>query len=226
MRILMVEDDPGLCEAVSFQLEQKGVTVDVCQNGEDGLHWARQQAYDLILLDRMLPGLDGLSVLRSLRQEGIVTPVVLVTALGEVSQRVEGLDAGADDYLVKPFAAEELMARSRAMSRRPRQWESSQIIRLGDVVFDREQKTLEKEGQSCTLSRRESELMEMLLKNPSQILPRGLLLSRVWGPEAEVEEGNLDNYIHFLRRRLRSVGSALEIRTVRGVGYQLEVPHV
>ena len=226
MRILMVEDDPGLCEAVSFQLEQKGVTVDVCQNGEDGLHWARQQAYDLILLDRMLPGLDGLSVLRSLRQEGIVTPVVLVTALGEVSQRVEGLDAGADDYLVKPFAAEELMARIRAMSRRPRQWESSQIIRLGDVVFDREQKTLEKEGQSCTLSRRESELMEMLLKNPSQILPRGLLLSRVWGPEAEVEEGNLDNYIHFLRRRLRSVGSTLEIRTVRGVGYQLEVPHV
>ena len=226
MRILMVEDDPGLCEAVSFQLEQKGVTVDVCQDGEDGLHWARQQAYDLILLDRMLPGLDGLSVLRSLRQEGIVTPVVLVTALGEVSQRVEGLDAGADDYLVKPFAAEELMARIRAMSRRPRQWESSQIIRLGDVVFDREQKTLEKEGQSCTLSRRESELMEMLLKNPSQILPRGLLLSRVWGPEAEVEEGNLDNYIHFLRRRLRSVGSTLEIRTVRGLGYQLEVPHV
>ncbi|WP_071432570.1 response regulator transcription factor [Angelakisella massiliensis] len=226
MRILMVEDDPGLCEAVSFQLEQKGVTVDVCHDGEDGLHWARQQAYDLILLDRMLPGLDGLSVLRSLRQEGIVTPVVLVTALGEISQRVEGLDAGADDYLVKPFAAEELMARIRAMSRRPRQWESSQIIRLGDVVFDREQKTLEKEGQSCTLSRRESELMEMLLKNPGQILPRGLLLSRVWGPEAEVEEGNLDNYIHFLRRRLRSVGSALEIRTVRGVGYQLEVPHV
>ncbi|WP_283124442.1 response regulator transcription factor [Angelakisella massiliensis] len=226
MRILMVEDDPGLCEAVSFQLEQKGVTVDVCHDGEDGLHWARQQVYDLILLDRMLPGLDGLSVLRSLRQEGIVTPVVLVTALGEVSQRVEGLDAGADDYLVKPFAAEELMARIRAMSRRPRQWESSQIIRLGDVVFDREQKTLEKEGQSCTLSRRESELMEMLLKNPGQILPRGLLLSRVWGPEAEVEEGNLDNYIHFLRRRLRSVGSALEIRTVRGVGYQLEVPHV
>lgn len=201
MRILMVEDDPGLCEAVSFQLEQKGVTVDVCHDGEDGLHWARQQAYDLILLDRMLPGLDGLSVLRSLRQEGIVTPVVLVTALGEVSQRVEGLDAGADDYLVKPFAAEELMARIRAMCRRPRQWESSQIIRLGDVVFDREQKTLEKEGQSCTLSRRESELMEMLLKNPGQILPRGLLLSRVWGPEAEVEEGNLDNYIHFLRRR-------------------------
>ena len=226
MRILMVEDDPGLCEAVSFQLEQKGVTVDVCHDGEDGLHWARQQAYDLILLDRMLPGLDGLSVLRSLRQEGIVTPVVLVTALEEISQRVEGLDAGADDYLVKPFAAEELMARIRAMSRRPRQWESSQIIRLGDVVFDREQKTLEKEGQSCTLSRRESELMEMLLKNPGQILPRGLLLSRVWGPEAEVEEGNLDNYIHFLRRRLRSVGSALEIRTVRGVGYQLEVPHV
>ena len=226
MRILMVEDDPGLCEAVSFQLEQKGVTVDVCHDGEDGLHWARQQAYDLILLDRMLPGLAGLSVLRSLRQEGIVTPLVLVTALGEVSQRVEGLDAGADDYLVKPFAAEELMARIRAMCRRPRQWESSQIIRLGDVVFDREQKTLEKEGQSCTLSRRESELMEMLLKNPGQILPRGLLLSRVWGPEAEVEEGNLDNYIHFLRRRLRSVGSALEIRTVRGVGYQLEVPHV
>lgn len=222
MRILMIEDDLRLCEAVRFQLERQGFTVDVCNDGDDGLHWARQQAHDLILLDRMLPVLDGLSVLRTLRGEGVNTPVLLVTALGDTGQKVEGLDCGADDYLVKPFAIEELLARIRAMSRRPRQWESSQLFTLGDICFDPEKKTLSGRGGSCTLSHRESDLMEVLVKNHGQTLPRSVLLGKVWGPDAEVEDGNLDNYIHFLRRRLRSVGSTLAIRTVRGVGYCME----
>ncbi|MEG0753453.1 MAG: response regulator, partial [Angelakisella sp.] len=165
MRILMIEDDHRLCEAVSFQLEQQGFTVDICNDGDDGLHWARQQAHDLILLDRMLPVLDGLSVLRTIRKEGIQTPVLLVTALGDTGQKVEGLDCGADDYLVKPFAVEELMARIRAMFRRPRQWESSDIITLEDVRFDAEKKTLTGKTGECSLSRRESALIEALLKN-------------------------------------------------------------
>ena len=222
MRILLVEDNEELCEAVAFQLKKEGYTVDICHDGDDGLHWAQQQAHDLILLDRMLPRLDGLQVLRSLRKQGIMTPVLMVTALDGVGDRVDGLDAGADDYLVKPFATEELLARIRAMGRRPRSWESGGTVRYGDAEFDPMKKLLHGPADSCSLSKRESDLFEFFFKNPAQTLPRLVLLSHVWGPDAEVEEGNLDNYIHFLRRRLKAVGSALQIKTVRGVGYRLE----
>lgn len=221
MRILMIEDDVKLCEAVAYQLEQQGFVVDICNEGDDGLRWAKQQAHDLILLDRMLPGIDGLTVLRTLRQDGVATPVLLMTALGDIGQRVEGLDCGADDYLVKPFATEELLARIRAMARRPRQWESSEQIVVGDITLDAEKKQLTGRKDSCSLSRRECDLLEVLLKNHGQVLPRMVLLGKVWGPDAGVEEGNLDNYIHFLRRRLQSVDSAFVIKTVRGVGYSL-----
>ena len=122
MRILLVEDDEKLCEAIIFALEREGHIVDACHEGDDGLRWILQQAHDLILLDRMLPVMDGISILKRIRAEGIAIPVVLVTALGSVGERVGGLDAGADDYLVKPFAMDELLARVRAMGRRPRQW--------------------------------------------------------------------------------------------------------
>lgn len=224
MRILLVEDDEKLCEAVTFALQREGHTVDACHEGDDGLRWMRQNAHDLVLLDRMLPVLDGVALLKKARNEGISTPVLLVTALGGVNERVEGLDAGADDYLIKPFAIEELLARVRAMQRRPRQWESSQEINRGDVVFSPADNTLQSQGNCCHLSKREGTLMEFLLSNPGQTLPRDVLLARVWGPDAEVEDGNLDCYISFLRRRLRSIGSALQISTVRGVGYRLEEP--
>lgn len=222
MRILLVEDDVKLCEAVAFALHEEGYEVDVCHDGDDGLRWAREGAHDLILLDRMLPAMDGIAVLRRLRADGISTPVLLVTALGNIGQRVEGLDAGADDYLVKPFAVEELLARVRAMCRRPRRWESSDVTEYGDVIFDAAKKSLRGASGDCTLSKREAALLEILLKNPRQTLPRAVLLTRVWGPDAGVEDGNLDNYIHFLRRRLRSAGSRIVIQTVRGVGYRLE----
>ncbi|MFR1111400.1 MAG: response regulator transcription factor, partial [Anaerotruncus colihominis] len=165
-------------------------------------------------------------LLKRLRAQGHTTPVLLVTALGDIGQRVEGLDAGADDYLIKPFAVEELLARVRAIRRRPRQWESVRVLQVGDAAFDAAQKTLTGPGGCCSLSKREAELMEILLANHGQTLPRSMLLTRVWGPDAEVEDGNLDNYIHFLRRRLKAAGSAVSIRTVRGVGYQLESGHV
>jgi len=222
VRILVVEDDKNLCQAMEYALKQNGYAVDVCHEGDDGLRWIRENTYDLALLDRMLPQLDGVSLLRRAREGGVSTPVLMITALGGIDERVEGLDAGADDYLVKPFAIEEMLARVRAMCRRPRRWEATEQLRCGDVSFDPAQNRLQGARESCSLSRRESELMEILLKNAGQTLPRGMLLSRVWGPDANVEEGNLDNYIHFLRRRLQSVGSALCIRTVRGVGYRLE----
>ena len=222
MRILIIEDDEKLCEAMRFALEREGYTVDVCHDGDNGFRWAREQAHDLILLDRMLPSADGVELLKRLRAQGHTAPVLLVTALGGIGQRVEGLDAGADDYLVKPFAVEELLARVRAMQRRPRQWESARVLQVGDAAFDAAQKTLTGPGGGCSLSKREAALMEILLANHGQTLPRSLLLTRVWGPDAEVEDGNLDNYIHFLRRRLKAAGSTVSIRTVRGVGYQLE----
>ena len=223
MRILMVEDDRKLCEAVCYRLEREGFTVDVCNDGDDGLRWIRQQAHDLILLDRMLPTLSGTTVLERMRCDGITTPVLLVTALDTVPDRVQGLEAGADDYLVKPFAMEELIARIRAMGRRPRRWESTARLQVGDVSYETAQRILGGQAGECALSHREGDLMEVLLRNPGQTLPRNMLLSRVWGPDAPVEDGNLDNYIYFLRRRLRQVGSKLELRTIRGVGYRLEL---
>lgn len=224
MRILMVEDDRRLCEAVCYQLEREGFTVDVCADGDDGLRWIRQQAHDLILLDRMLPTMSGTTVLERMRADGITTPVLVVTALDTVANRVEGLEAGADDYLVKPFAIEELIARIRAMGRRPRQWEGRPGIKMGGLSYDSARRVLAGPAGECSLSHREGDLMEILLRNPGQTLPRELLLSRVWGPDAPVEDGNLDNYIYFLRRRLSQVEGGVEIRTVRAVGYRLEGP--
>ena len=222
MRILLVEDDVDLCRAVEAHLHREGYVVDFCHNGEDALDFALAQAHDLIVLDRMLPGRDGLCVLRILRAKGIATPVLMVTAMNGVRDRVDGLDAGADDYLVKPFAVEELLARIRALARRPAQWESARSLAFADIALDSEKRVVTGPLAQKTLSKREAQLLEVLLRNPAQVLPRNLLLARVWGPGAPVEDGNLDNYILFLRRRLKSVGSAAKIVTVHAVGYRLE----
>ena len=224
MRILIIEDNDALCEMVTFHLTQEGYTVDTCTDGDDGLHWARQQAYNLILLDRMLPVMNGISVLKRLRKDGVSTPVLILTALGTIQERVEGLDAGADDYLVKPFAVEELLARVRAMCRRPQKIDIVGLITIADVTFDAARSSLLGKLGACRLSTRELRLAEVLFQNMNQTIPRSILLARVWGPDAGVEEGNLESYIYFLRRHLLAVGSNLQIKTMRGVGYMLEVP--
>ncbi len=224
MNILMIEDDRELCTAVSFRLEQEGFSVTVCHDGEEGLYYMQESPFDLVILDRMLPHMNGIEVLKEARSRQIKTPVLMLTALGELDDRLAGLNGGADDYMVKPFAFEELLARIQCLLRRPAVYQDSvKFISLADVSFVPKTRTLSSHEKTCTLSSREGELMEVFLRNPGQTLPRQLLLSRVWGLEADVEEGNLDNYIHFLRRRLKAVESTLQIRTVRGVGYQLEV---
>lgn len=224
MNILMIEDDKELCDAVSFRLEQEGFSITACHDGEEGLYYMQESPFDLVILDRMLPHMNGIEVLKEARTRQIRTPILMLTALGELDDRLTGLNGGADDYIVKPFAFEELLARIRCLLRRPAVYQDSvKSISLGDVSFVPETRTLSSWEKTCTLSSREGELMEVFLRNPGQTLPRQLLLSRVWGLEADVEEGNLDNYIHFLRRRLKTVESTLQIRTVRGVGYQLEV---
>lgn len=226
MRILIIEDDKSLAETLRFQLERNDFETDVCHDGEEGLHFIEQQSHDLILLDRMLPILDGISVLRITREKNISTPIIFVTALGALNDKITGLDCGADDYLVKPFDFEELLARIRCILRRPSKWEGSKPLEYADLSYDIEQKKLYCGSLDCSLSAREGNLLELFLRNPNQTLPRTLILSKVWGADAEVEEGNLDNYIYFLRRRLKSVKSSANLKTIRGVGYQLEDCHV
>lgn len=224
MRILLAEDDEKLNETLVYGLTQAGFTVDACFDGEDALFYGEQNIYDVILLDRMLPCLTGTDVLASLRKKGISTPVILITALGTLSDKVEGLDLGADDYLVKPFALEELLARIRCISRRPRRLVDEEARGLSDIIWQPAENRLSGPAGNCTLSRREAALLEAFMKSGGATLSRSHLLLKVWGPESDVEEGNLDNYIHFLRRRLKAVGSRLNLKTVRGVGYTLTDP--
>lgn len=222
MRILIIEDDIQLCQTLAYRLEKEGIHTDYCHDGVEGLRIARENIHELILLDRMLPSLSGTELLKRLREEGNSIPVILVTALGEVKERVQGLDCGADDYLVKPIAFEELMARIRSIGRRPRFIERGQELHYLDLAFDANAKVLSCGEASCRLSRTEGNLMEVFMKSPGQVLARKMIVSKVWGIDTEIEDGNLDNFIHFLRRRLKSVGCSLSIRTIRGVGYSLE----
>ena len=222
MRILLAEDDEKLRTSLAFQLEQEGFLIDTCADGEEALYYIEQNIRDLILLDRMMPYISGTELLQKMRKAHNQTPVILITALGTLDDKVTGLDLGADDYLVKPFAFKELMARIRCVARRPRKMEEADKISFGDITYRPEENTLSGTAGTCSISKREGDLLEAFLRNPGQSLSRTLLLTKVWGLDSDVEEGNLDNYIHFLRRRLKAVGSKVAIRTIRGVGYQIE----
>lgn len=221
MKILLVEDDVELSTAVKYRLEKEDFTVDVCNDGEEGLYYMREDLYDLVILDRMLPSMDGVTVIKEARKNHVSTPVIFLTALGDLKDKITGLDCGADDYMVKPFAFEELLARIRCLMRRPGKWDDSVVLSLEDIIYNPETKRLSNGDKECTLSKREGDLLEIFLRNPGQTLPRSVLLNRVWGSDSDVEEGNLDNYIHFLRRRLKTVESSLNLKTIRGVGYQI-----
>ncbi len=203
MRILLAEDDEKLRTSLAFQLEQEGFLIDTCADGEEALYYIEQNIHDLILLDRMMPYISGTELLQKMRKAHNQTPVILITALGTLDDKVTGLDLGADDYLVKPFAFKELMARIRCVARRPRKMEEADKISFGDITYRPEENTLSGTAGTCSISKREGDLLEAFLRNPGQSLSRTLLLTKVWGLDSDVEEGNLDNYIHFLRRRLK-----------------------
>ncbi len=174
----------------------------------------------------MLPRMDGITVLRSTRRLNISTPIILITALGELQDRIIGLDCGADDYIVKPFAFEELTARIRCIFRRPQKWKNSQLFTFWRYLLRHGSPGIDLRPEGLFSFQTGGELLGLFLRNGGQTLPRLTILSRVWGPDAGVEEGNLDNYIHFLRRRLTSAGSRLCLKTIRGVGYCLEDTNV
>ncbi len=219
MRILLIEDDTALCAALAPALAGLG-KADFCHTGPEGLSLLVSGGYDLCILDRMLPGLDGLTLLRAARAQGVTAPVLLLTALAGAGDTVDGLDAGADDYLAKPFDTPVLLARLRALLRRSG---GTAALTAGDLRLDTGELTLTGPTGSAVLSRKECDLLEALMRAPGRLQARSVLLARVWGPLAEVEEANLDCYIHFVRRRLSGVGSRARVVTVRGSGYRLEV---
>lgn len=221
MNILIIEDDKDLCHAVSWQLQQEGHSVDCCHNGGEANLYIKRGIYDLILLDCMLPEEDGLHILRSMRSEGNLTPVIILSALGEVNDRVTGLNAGADDYLVKPFAYSELAARISSLFRRKNDFGKS-AVSYGDLSLDSSENSLCCQNKKCSLSHTESELMSLLLQSGDKTTSRTVLLHKVWGVDTSVEDSNLDNYIYFLRKRLKTLESGVSIVNRRGHGYRLE----
>lgn len=220
MRILVVEDEHRLADLLRRALEHERHTVTIAYDGEEGLARARSDAPDIIVLDVMLPRLDGFEVCRHLRAEGIDTPVLMLTALDAVADRVQGLDAGADDYLTKPFAIAELLARVRALGRRgPRP--RDEVLQVADVTLDPVRHLVRRHDRHIGLTRKEFALLEYLMRHPGQVLTRQQIMDHVWGYDYETMTNVVDIYIHYLRNKIdRDFGKKL-IRTVRGVGYSI-----
>jgi DNA-binding response OmpR family regulator len=221
MKILVVEDELALAEALTEILRRSQYSVDAVYNGEDGLEYGCTGLYDCIVLDIMLPIMDGLQVLRQLRKNKISTPVMLLTAKSEVEDKICGLDCGADDYLTKPFSTGELLARIRALTRRTGEVNLDTFDYQG-LSLNKHTYMLSYSNQSVKLSLKEYQIMEMLLKNPNQIITKERFIEKIWGFESDVEYNNLEVYISFLRKKLHSIQSKANIHTTRGVGYYLE----
>ena len=223
MRILLVEDEIHLAEAMEQILKKNNYSVDLACDGEYGLDCALSGIYDIIVLDIMLPKMDGIRVLKELRCKDVVTPVILLTAKGETEDKVNGLDSGADDYLAKPFRTEELLARLRALGRRTGELVQDNILRFCDIEFSPLTLDLWCRRKSFKLTLKEGQLLELLLKHVGIILPTTTIIEKLWGFETETEDSHVQVYISFLRKKLTQLDSTVKIKTVRGVGYILEV---
>lgn len=220
MNVLLVEDDPAVRGAVERALRHAGHQPALASDGVRALEQATAVPYDAVVLDLGLPGLDGLEVCRRLRAAGNQVPVLMLTARAAVAERVLGLDAGADDYLVKPFALDELLARLRALERRtPSNGQVRGQLRFGDLVIDRDAMTCKRGEREIPLSRTEYQLLELLLANQGKVLSRDVIFDKVWGYDFGPESNSLDVYVGYLRRKLEADGEPRIIHTVRGVGY-------
>lgn len=222
MRILIVEDELHLAEALTQILRKNNYTADVATDGESGLDNALSGIYDVILLDIMLPKMDGISIVKKIRQKEVSTPVILLTAKGGISDRVAGLDSGADDYLSKPFAAEELLARIRAVSRRKSEVTPDSTLKYMDIGLNTSNLKLSKGSKEVKVTLKESELLEFLILRKNMVTSKELIIEKLWGFDAEVEHNHVEVYISFLRKKLVFLKSKVTINTVRGVGYVLE----
>jgi two-component system response regulator MprA len=219
--VLVVDDEPAVREALRRALELEGYSVELAQNGAEALRLVNAIEPDMVVLDVLMPEVDGLAACRRIREEGSRVPVLMLTARAGVGDRVDGLDAGADDYLVKPFALEELLARIRALLRRGGHERGEEPLRFGDIVLDPGTREVLRNGREIELTRTEFNLLELFLRNPRQVLTRSLIFERVWGYDFGPTSNALDVYIGYLRRKTEAAGEPRVIQTVRGVGYAL-----
>lgn len=223
MNVLVIEDEPRLADLIAKMLRREFFEVTVRTDGAEGFDESLTDAYDVIVLDRMLPSMDGMMILEGLRRQRVDTPVLMLTALGDVPDRIQGLRAGADDYLGKPFSFEELLARIRALSRRSRTGVIHERQKFGEIEIDLARRSVTRGNQPIELSPREFALLETLVRHKGQVLSRDQLLRRVWGTEVDPTGNVVDLYVHYLRKKLDSNLSTDPslIRTVRGYGYSL-----
>lgn len=223
MRILLVEDEQKMLGFLKQGLEEQGYAVDTADNGEDGLHWALNFAYDVMILDVMLPGMSGIEICRELRNRRVITPVIMLTARDTIDDRVAGLDCGADDYLVKPFAFRELLARIRALSRRD-SYQKSVTLTVGDLLLDTVTHTARRGDAVIELTTKEYSLLEFMMLHPNHVLSRTVIAEHLWSYEQAPDSNVVDVYIRYLRRKIDDDYEEKYIHTLRGTGYQLADP--
>ena len=221
MRILLVEDEERLSEALAYILKKNRYAVDTALDGISGQDQAETGIYDIIILDRMLPGREGIGILRNIRAQGIKTPVLMLTAKDTIADRVEGLDAGADDYLIKPFSTEELLARVRALGRRQAELIDGESLQAASMILHPMRGEVECAGRLIKLTMKEAQLLELFMRNKGQVISRDQILDRIWGLECEVEMNNVEIYIYYLRKKLEPLPTNIRIETIRGIGYCL-----
>ncbi|MBE7061596.1 MAG: response regulator transcription factor [Clostridiales bacterium] len=220
MKILVVDDERQLTDALVKILEQNNYSVDCALNGEDGLNLALTGIYDFIILDVMMPGIDGFTVLKALRNKKIDVPILMLTAKSEISDKIEGLNLGADDYLTKPFHTDELLARIRALLRRKDTF-MGDVLSFNDITLNRDTLELCKNEKSILLGKKEFQILEMLFIANGKIINKEKFIEKIWGFESEAEYNTIEVYVSFLRKKLNAVGSLTEIKSVRGIGYTL-----
>ncbi len=224
MKVLLIEDDRETADYVARGLRENGHVVDHAATGRDGLFLAADGGHEVVVVDRMLPGLDGLGLVRAMRETGIKAPVLFLTALGGVGDRVKGLEAGGDDYLVKPFAFAELLARLNALARRPPLVEVQTVLRVADLEMDRLKRTVTRGGKHIELQPREFQLLEYLLRHAERVVTRTMLLEAVWDFHFDPKTNIVETHISRLRAKLAQPGGPELIHTVRGAGYALRAP--
>lgn len=222
MKVLLAEDDLKLGKLTQYMLEQNGIATEWVTTGDAIYDYAMYEEYDVLVLDWMMPKMSGVDACRQLREAGYQRAILLLTARDAIEDRVTGLDAGADDYLVKPFEFAELMARLRALGRRSSQKIQRDVMELGEYTLDRTSKVLKKNDQIIQLSPREFQIFDLLVQNIGIVVPRDIILDRIWGIESDVSSNNIDSYVKLLRKKLNTADGQISIATIRGVGYKLE----
>lgn len=222
MRILLVEDEESLADALGYILKKNNFLVDIAYDGITGEDMALCGIYDLLILDRMLPGKEGLDILKSVRENGFNVPVIFLTAKDAITARIEGLDAGADDYLIKPFSTDELLARVRALTRRPNTLLAPTYLQFANLILEPQNSIVKCDAHTIKLTLTECQLLELLFRHPQQVLTKDQILEHVWGYDSEADLNSVELYIHYLRKKLNGLPTGCSIHTVRGIGYTLK----